>query len=155
MKLTGEEDLLNGADFFYRKGIDSDRSIKIYYYSNAIILFEKIIVDYPETNVTDDASSCYNNLSLEQLFNKQYPEALINAKKGLALKDDEIRYTKLALANLLNNKYDEAISIILDHKDAQVNNDLFSVYILNKLVEFEEAGITHPDFEKVRELLEQ
>ena len=111
--------------------------------------------NYPETNVKSDASACYNNLSLAQLFTGQYSEALINAKKGLDLKKQEIIYTKLALAYLFNDKFDEAESIIKDHKDAKVNEISFGEYILNKLDELEEAGITHPDFEKVRELLEQ
>ncbi|MBA7544343.1 hypothetical protein ES705_36698 [subsurface metagenome] len=156
MNLNNEEDLLEGADYFYTKGSDSDNdSIKIHYYRRAILLFEKIMKDFPEAEVKEDAIICYNNLSLAQLFTEQYSEALINAKKGLDLKKEEIIYTKLALAYLFNDKFDEAKSIIEDHKNAMVNQISFGEYILNKLEELEEAGITHPDFEKVRELLEQ
>ena len=156
MNLNNEEDLLEGADYFFYIGIDIENdSIQVQYYKKAILLFEKIMVDFPESDVKEDAFTCYNNLSLAQLFAEQYSEALINAKKGLALKDDEIIYTKLALAYIFNNKYEEAKVIIGEHKEAIVNEISFGEYILNKLNELEEAAITHPDVGKVRALLKE
>ena len=104
--------------------------------------------------VNDILFSCYNNIALSLLFEGAYEDALINAQKGFELDpEDEIIYTKLALAYLFNNQYQECEEILKTHRLKTLYNILFQEYILNKLNEFESQNITHPDFEKVRELL--
>ena len=80
---------------------------------------------------------------------------MLNAQKGIIIKNDDIMYTKLVLAYLLNNRFDESKPIIESRKNNIVNNTTFSNYILSKLDELEKLGITHPDFEKVKELLKK
>jgi len=107
------------------------------------------------TFLSDYFIAC-NNRSLALLYDGKFKEALFYAKKGYEIDSTEIIiYTKLALAYLLNEEYEKAEVIILKHRDEIVNNMLFKDYILEKLKELESKDITHPNFEKVRALLEK
>ena len=61
----------------------------------------------------------------------------------------------------LNNALNIYNKLILKQQKVKYYTGLYNIYtilqeyILDKLDELEEAGITHSDFEKVRELLEE
>ncbi len=149
-------DLREKERYYHNKAERSiDHRIADEYYSLAVVLIEKLLENNSDRKIRDHASSTYNNLAHEQLFTGKISKAVENAKRGIELKEENIIYTKLALAYLLNDQYRDAISIIDAYKDRSVGIENFKDYILNKIIELESAGINHPNFEKVREYLEE
>jgi len=62
--------------------------------------------------------------------------------------------TNLAHAYLFNNQFGKARAIYLENKDAKVRDGrTFTQVVLDDFKEFQEAGITHPDMEKIKALL--
>lgn len=69
---------------------------------------------------------------------------------------NKILYTNLALAYLLNNKWEKAKEVYVTWKDSVDNlNRSMKKLFLQDLDDLERKGITHPNFKKVRELLKQ
>ena len=68
-------------------------------------------------------------------------------------------YTNLAHALLFQNKYEDAIKINVEMKDktCTFSDDYatFSEVFLCNLKELQEAGITHPDIEKMKSFLNE
>jgi tetratricopeptide (TPR) repeat protein len=103
-------------------------------------------------------------LSYTRLLIKEFEKAVlavteaINLCKEKNIQEDKYSwiYRNLAHALLFQNKFDEAKSIYLKWKDAQYPQDktkTFKYYFLQDFDLLEKAGITHPDIEKIRELL--
>jgi tetratricopeptide (TPR) repeat protein len=149
-----QEDLLRGAKYYYdlsnERENDSLQAIDI---EKSISIYEKLLDKYPEANVKAELSTCYNNLSLYQLFQGEFELALTSAKRILELKEEEIYYTKLALAYLFNGQFGEAYTIIEEHKGNMVSDITFIDYVFETLAELENAGITHPDVERLKGVL--
>ena len=62
--------------------------------------------------------------------------------------------TNLAHAYLFDNQFEKAKAIYLENKDAKVDDKrTFSQAVLDDFKELQEAGITHPDLEKIKALL--
>jgi tetratricopeptide (TPR) repeat protein len=62
--------------------------------------------------------------------------------------------TNLAHAYLLDNQFDKAKAIYLENKDAKLDDKRsFTQAVLNDFKELQDAGITHPDMEKIKALL--
>jgi hypothetical protein len=63
--------------------------------------------------------------------------------------------TNLAHGYLFDNQFDKAKAIYLENKNAKIADDKrsFSQAVLDDFKEFQEAGITHPDMEKIKALL--
>jgi len=108
----------------------------------------------------------YGNLSWFLIFDERFDEAEKAAKTGLGLsgfvksiyydEKTEWIHTNLALALLYQDKFEEAKQIYerfigLPFNDEQTWVEAF----LSDLDELEMKGITHPDVEKIRELLNQ
>ena len=77
-------------------------------------------------------------------------------KKTLKLVPGKIGvYVNMANAYVLNNQYELAEPIYLKYKDFiyRSGSQTFKVIFLEDIRTLEDAGITHPDFEKVRMLL--
>jgi len=68
-------------------------------------------------------------------------------------------YTNLPLALIFNNMYDEAVKVYMKWKDKPYLDDpgfkTFKEVFLSDFDDLERRGITHPDFEKVKELLKK
>ena len=91
------------------------------------------------------------------LFANDYEDAMESAKRTLELDATKTGvHTNIALSYLLSGQWDKAEQVYLDWKDKvfidhnRMSNELF----LEDLDALEENGITHPDFEKVRELFQ-
>lgn len=96
------------------------------------------------------------NLSWYALFIKKYDEAIIAANQSLKLDKRQTGViTNLALGYLLNNKYIEAEKIYKEWKDKKFYDDdrYAKDVFLQDLDDLEREGITHPDFNKIRQLL--
>jgi predicted Zn-dependent protease len=100
-------------------------------------------------------AAAHGSLSWYQLFNKKFADAEQAARKGLATDaTQEWIHSNLALALLLQDKWDEARAVYEKYKDKAYNDtQSWSSVFRNDIAELEAAGITHPDFKKVRTLL--
>ena len=99
----------------------------------------------------------YLDLGWYQLFNRNPGEAIAASLKALRLSPAKAAMIKTNLAHgyLFDNQFDKAKAIYLENKDAKLRDDerTFSQAVLDDFKELEEAGITHPDMEKIRALL--
>jgi hypothetical protein len=61
----------------------------------------------------------------------------------------------LAHSYLFDNQFDKAKAIYLENKNAKLRDDerTFSQAVLDDFKELQDAGITHPDMEKIKALL--
>jgi tetratricopeptide (TPR) repeat protein len=98
----------------------------------------------------------YSNLGWCELFNRKPRESITASLKALKLSPDDPVMIKgnLAHAYLFNNQFGKAKAIYLENKDAKLRDGrTFSQVVLDDFKEFQEAGITHPDMEKIKALL--
>jgi tetratricopeptide (TPR) repeat protein len=99
----------------------------------------------------------YLSLARYQLFNRKPREAIAASLKALKLSPDKavVIKTKLADGYLFDNQFDKAKAIYLENKDAKLRDSeqTFGQVVLDDFKEFQEAGITHPDIEKIESLL--
>ena len=63
--------------------------------------------------------------------------------------------TKLAHGYLFDNQFNKANAIYLENKNAKLRDSeqTFSQVVLDDFKEFQQAGITHPDIDKIKALL--
>jgi uncharacterized protein YecT (DUF1311 family) len=98
----------------------------------------------------------YSDLGWYQLFNRKPRESIAASLKALELSPDDAVLIKgnLAQAYLFDNQFDKAKTIYLANKDAKIDDERsFTQAVLDDFKELEEAGITHPDMEKIKALL--
>jgi tetratricopeptide (TPR) repeat protein len=99
----------------------------------------------------------YLDLGWYQLFNRKPREAIAASLKALELAPDDAVMIKGNLAHgyLFDNQFEKAKAIYLENKDAKIREDkrTFSQAVLDDFKKLEEAGVTHPDMEKIEALL--
>jgi tetratricopeptide (TPR) repeat protein len=99
----------------------------------------------------------YIQLAWYELLNRKPREAIDASLKALEWSPSSAVTikTNLAHAYLFDNQFDKAKAIYLENKDAKLGDDeqTFSQGVLDDFKELEEAGITHPDMEKIKALL--
>ena len=97
------------------------------------------------------------SLAWYYLFDQNPREAIAAALKALELSPRNAAMIKVTLAHgyLFDNQFEKAKAIYLENKDAKLRDDdrNFSQAALDDFKELEEAGVTHPDMEKIRALL--
>jgi sugar lactone lactonase YvrE len=91
------------------------------------------------------------------LFDRNPRDAIAASLKALELSPRNAAMIKVTLAHsyLFDNQFDKAKAIYLENKNAKLHDDdrTFSQAVLDDFKELEEAGITHPDMEKIKALL--
>ena len=98
----------------------------------------------------------YSDLGWYQLFNRKPRESIAASLKALELSPNDAVLIKGNLAHgyLLDNQFDKAKALYLENKDAKLDDERsFRQAVLDDFKELEEAGITHPDTEKIKALL--
>ena len=113
-------------------------------------IYRKPLNSIRKTETTTDLSVWY------QLFNRKPRESITASLKALELSPDEAVMINGNLAHgyLFDNQFDKAKAIYLENKDAKLHDGrAFSQAVLDDFKEFQEAGITHPDMEKIKALL--
>ena len=99
----------------------------------------------------------YLSLGWYQLFNRKPREAIAASLKALKLSPDDAVMIKTNLAHgyLFDNQFDKAKTIYLENRNAKLRDGkrTFSQAALDDFKEFQDAGITHPDMEKIKALL--
>ncbi len=98
----------------------------------------------------------YTELGWYQLFNGKPRESIAASLKALELSPNDSVLIKGNLAHgyLFDNQFDKAKAIYLENRDAKIDDErTFKQAALDDFQEFEEAGITHSDMEKIKALL--
>jgi tetratricopeptide (TPR) repeat protein len=99
----------------------------------------------------------YLDLAWYELFDRRPRESIAASLKALKLSPDDavIIKSNLAHAYLFSDQFEQAKAIYLENKNAKLRDDkrTFSQAVLDDFKEFQEAGITHPDMEKIKALL--
>jgi tetratricopeptide (TPR) repeat protein len=98
----------------------------------------------------------YLSLGWCQLFNRKPRESIAASLKALKLSPNDVVMINGNLAHgyLFDNQFEKAKAIYLENKDAELHDGrAFSQTVLDDFKELEEAGITHPDMEKIKALL--
>jgi hypothetical protein len=99
----------------------------------------------------------YLSLAWYHLFDRNPREGIAASLKALELSPHNAAMIKVTLAHsyLFDNQFDKAKAIYLENKNAKLRDDerTFSQAVLDDFKELEEAGITHPDMEKIKSLL--
>src|ERR1041385_2507257 len=98
----------------------------------------------------------YIGLAWYQLFNHKPGESIAASTKALELSPDDAVLIRgnLAHAYLFDNQFDKAKAVYLENQDAKISDDRsFTQAVLDDFKEFEEAGVTHPDIQKIKALL--
>jgi len=135
-----------------------DVAIKSKERKNIIELYKGIVSNAPEKTSTDLLlASDYGNLSYLLLFENKPEDSEIAAVKGLTYDSTQTWIkTNLAHSLLLQGKFDDACKIYFELNDQVIPNDKTRTYketILNDFKALESAGISHPDFARIRDLL--
>jgi tetratricopeptide (TPR) repeat protein len=103
------------------------------------------------------AAAYYIDLGTCQLYNRKPREAIAASLKALELTPENAVLIKTNLAHgyLFDNQFDKAKAIYLENKDAKLSDEqrTFSEAVLDDFKQFRDAGITHPDMEKIEALL--
>jgi tetratricopeptide (TPR) repeat protein len=98
----------------------------------------------------------YIQLAWYELFNRKPREAIDASLKALEWSPSDavaIR-TNLAHGYLFDNQFDKATAIYLENKDAKLDDERnFGQAVLDDFNQLKEAGISHPDMEKIEALL--
>lgn len=98
----------------------------------------------------------YVDLAWYQLLNRNPREAIAASRKALewSPSDAVTINANLAHAYLFDNQFDKAKAIYLENKDAKLDNQrTFRQAVLDDFKELQQAGISHPDMEKIKALL--
>ncbi len=98
----------------------------------------------------------YTELGWYQLFNRKPRESIAASLKALELSPDDSVLIKgnLAHAYLFDNQFDKAEALYLENRDAKIDDERsFTQAVLDDFKDLDEAGITHPDMEKIKALL--
>src|SRR5262245_31463252 len=107
--------------------------------------------------LTSKSWDYYLSLAWYHLFDRNPREAIAASLKALELSPHNAVMIKVALAHsyLFDNQFDKAKAIYLENKSARLRDDerTFSQVVLDDFKDLKEAGITHPDMEKINALL--
>jgi hypothetical protein len=135
--------------------------IKLKIPDNCITLCENISksedLQESDREVLRDWCSDFSYILIE---NREFSTSLKAIQLSLKLDSAyEIAYSNLPLAYIFNKKYEEALIIYQKWKDKPWTTDqsyrTFREAFLSDISDLEREGISHPDFEKVKELLKK
>ena len=98
----------------------------------------------------------YLSLAWYHFFDRNPREAIAASLKALELSPHNAAMIKVTLAHsyLFDNQFEKAKAIYLENKNTKLRDDerTFSQAVLDDFKELQEAGITHPDMEKIKAL---
>ena len=154
---------LNGAIADYTRAIELAPKYGDAYYHRASVWLKKKQYDAATKDLQKaieldpQNGQYYLNLAWYQLFNRKPRESIAASLKALELSPDDTVMIKTNLAHgyLFDNQFDKAKTIYLENKNAKIADDKrsFGQAVRDDFKEFRDAGITHPDMEKIQALL--
>ncbi|QGY47284.1 tetratricopeptide repeat protein [Maribellus comscasis] len=155
--ITGNNDYKNYADYYTNIIADFNKTNTDHRIAEQLELIKRYKLEEQTDSIAYLRASAYGNLSWYYLFSQEFVKAEEAARKSLAFgKETEWVNTNLAHALLFQGRFEEAKEIYQTFKDKSYRQDKSKTYkdfFLQDLKELEEAGITHPDMEKIRTLL--
>ena len=159
----GDKGDLEGAIADYNRGIElNPKGSKAYHYRADVHARKKeydaaVMDTLKAIELEPNNGGYYLDLGWYQLFNRKPREAIAASLKALQLSPDDavVIKTNLAHGYLFDNQFDKAKTIYLENKDAKLHDDerTFSQAVLDDFKELQDAGITHPDMEKIKALV--
>ena len=153
---------IDGAIADYTHAIELDPRCARCYHNRGGSYFNKkqydaAIKDLQKATELDPKSGVdYSSLGWYQLFNRKPHESIAASLKALELSPDEAVMIKGNLAHgyLFDNQFEKAKALYLENKDAKLHDGrAFNQAVLDDFKDFQEAGITHPDMQKIKALL--
>jgi tetratricopeptide (TPR) repeat protein len=153
---------LDGAIADYNRGIElNPKDSKAYSYRADVYSnkkqYDAAIKDMEKAIELDPKKGDYYlSLGWYQLFNRKPREAIAASLKALELSPDDAVMINGNLAHgyLFDNQFEKAKAIYLENKDTKLHDGrTFIQAVLDDFKEFQAAGITHPDMEKIKGLL--
>lgn len=120
--------------------------------------YDAAVKDIQKAIELDPTNGEYDSdLGWYQLFNRKPRESIAASLKALELSPDDAVLIKGNLAHgyLLDNQFDKAKALYLEIKDAKLGGDERTLRqaVLDDFKELQDAGVTHPDMEKIKALL--
>ncbi len=125
---------------------------KLKEYKKAYEVSKKLI------EIDSENSEYFSDHSFYCLLTGKLSEAIKSAHNSLDLSpNDKLAYSFVACANLLMDRFNKAEAIYVKWKDIRFanQNELAKHYFLQDINELQEAGIKHPDFKKVIEIINE
>jgi tetratricopeptide (TPR) repeat protein len=137
----------NAKAYVYRADIESKKK----QYAASIKDMEKAIALEPK------CGPCYMGLGWYQIFNHKPRESMAASLKALKLSPDDALAinANLAHAYLFDNEFEKAKAIYAENKNRKLpeGDRTFAQSVLDDFKQFEQAGLTHPDLEKIKALM--
>jgi len=101
-----------------------------------------------------DLNKTYQSV-LAKLGDPESKQKLKETQRAWVTSDDAVLIKgNLADAYLFNNQFDKAKALYLENQNAKISDERsFIQMVLDDFKELQEAGITHPDIEKIKALL--
>ena len=123
----------------------------------SIELSRLFLINNPDNEEIKELTSFYLGMySYKNILDNNFHIALDNALESIEIDSNQkMGYRFLALSYVLNNKFEKAQPIYLEWKDQifSDNDGTFKEVFLNDIKNIENKNITHPDFQKVKDLL--
>jgi tetratricopeptide (TPR) repeat protein len=130
---------------------------KLYYQEEVVNILEPLFQKYNENiTIKNLLANAYDKLSGNQLFTRQFYASEQSARKSLKLNSCQGHVEVILFtAMLFQGKYKQSKALYFNLCDESYANGFYKEVILSLLKQLEEEGITHPDVEKIRALLQE
>ncbi len=154
---TSKEELKVAYDFYSEKCSFIDSAKIIMHFPESFIKVAERLYSV-DTTARKTISIDLAGLSWPLLQNRQFKTSLDAITLAVeADSTNQCNYTTYPLILVLNNRFDEAGNIYLKYYKKTMFNNLYGSYrliYLDDIADLEKKGITHPDFSRVKELLD-
>ena len=149
---------INDADAAYAE-VNSSQDLDVLQ-NNLLTIIESlsngIKIHQDNQRLLDKQSFIYSELAWILINYEKPSEAENYVREGMVLNSSNLSLKSyLPTALLLQGKKDEAVKIYLEMKDIMDGREPFKATFLDDLDRLEASGITHPDFDDIRKLLNE
>jgi len=133
---------------------------KYLYFTHLAVLYERLIALEHDGQTKYEAAKCYSDIGWNGLFTGNYMAALNAIQRGIELDpNNEMLYVNLPLCHLFAGNTNKAMELYRAYKDkpwtADNRSKNFKESFLNDIVNLESNGLKHPDFVKIKKLLNE
>jgi WD40 repeat protein len=127
---------------------------KYLHYAKLSEFYEKLIKIEPTELNKREAAINYNYFGWYGILAQEFDDALVAIIRGIEINPFEINLQKsMPLCYLLTNQFEKSKELYLEYKNKPYENFTFKKAFLQDFSALESKGITHPDFEKIKNLL--
>jgi tetratricopeptide (TPR) repeat protein len=124
-------------------------------YEKRVELYRELNQERDEVDLRDNLVTALGSLSFGQLFAQQPSLAMAAAQEALDMDASQLWIrTNLAHAYLFSEDYETAVQIYQQYKDEMISDtQSFGAAVLEDFRLFRAQGVSHPDMERVEQLL--